>query len=136
RTKRRQSETVVDAPHERRTIRRHRQRAAKLAVAENGMRLRVIRGVAQVELGELILKRMKLLRPERWMLCHIGHVLETELLEEIRFPAQKSRDRGVEVGGHGPDQPRQLRRASVIGRIRHQLDDGAWNPANESVRAR
>src|SRR6267142_2335648 len=135
-SKRGQSKRVVDAAHEFHAIGCHRQRAAKLPVAEDRVRAGAVRRIAQVELSERVLKGVVLPGAQLRMLRYLGDVLGAKLLDDVGLTGEKSRQRGLEVGCNAPDQSIELRRAAIVGRVCDELNGRARDPANESVLAR
>ena len=112
-------------------IDRHRQCAARLAVTENRVRSRVAR-VSQIERDVSVVETAGRHHDFSTLGSHLGDVLRSHVVEEVRFSTEESHGRGRIIRGDEPDHPVRVGPAPIIRAVRLQYDSGAAIPGREA----
>src|SRR5688500_9457882 len=89
----------------------------------------------EIELNEVVVEAPGQYEAKSRVLRDLFHACCGNLLEKIRFAAEKSGERGVAVGSNGHDHPIEIWPSSVVGGICCNFESGAGIPAHESEAA-
>src|SRR2546423_12758962 len=129
-------ERVVRAAHDRCSIRRHCQRSAQIATAEQAVWSIMIGWVAKIELKERVGQPGLHLQRQRRTFFHVNYVLRPQILEQIRLAGKKSSEQSVEVGCYAPHESADSGSPVIVTRIGDEFHRRRRNPSGESVLTR